>query len=140
MTQPLATIFIPLPPRVRGLLDLADTDADDEKIEASMLQAVKFRESLWKLSAYLASVIFGIHVIKGRNGTLIHPNLYWTGWPEISEAEVAPVLWYYTFQLAFYLASVGMLLAWEIRRRDAYVMMFHHLVSIAMMGTSIATG
>ena len=43
---------------------------------------------------------------------------------------------YYAAEGAFYTASVFMLLLWEERRKDFWVMMLHHLVTFALITAS----
>lgn len=43
----------------------------------------------------------------------------------------------YYFELAFYLASMFMLLWWEARRKDFAVMMLHHVVTATLIGLSL---
>ncbi len=47
---------------------------------------------------------------------------------------------YYAAEGAFYLASVGMLLAWEERRRDFPVMALHHVTTCALIAASYHVG
>lgn len=46
---------------------------------------------------------------------------------------------YYMAELAFYGASLLMLLLWEERRHDFIVMMAHHLVTITLIAFSYIT-
>lgn len=36
-------------------------------------------------------------------------------------------------QLAFYVAGIGMLAVWEVRRRDFHVMMLHHFITVILI-------
>lgn len=47
---------------------------------------------------------------------------------------------YYTAELAFYGASMVMLLLWEERRHDFPVMVTHHVVTICLIAFSYSTG
>ena len=47
---------------------------------------------------------------------------------------------YYAAEGAFYLASVGMLLTWEERRRDFPVMALHHVTTCALIAASYYVG
>ena len=43
---------------------------------------------------------------------------------------------YYCTELGFYIASIGMLVFWEVRRRDFAAMMIHHIATVALIGGS----
>ncbi len=40
---------------------------------------------------------------------------------------------YYCTELAFYIASIGMLIFWEVRRRDFAAMMIHHIATVSLI-------
>ena len=40
---------------------------------------------------------------------------------------------YYCTELGFYIASIGMLIFWEVRRRDFAAMMIHHLATVSLI-------
>ena len=42
----------------------------------------------------------------------------------------------YCLEMAFYLSGVGMLVFWETRRKDFWVMMTHHFATIILIGLS----
>lgn len=46
---------------------------------------------------------------------------------------------YYRAEMGFYGASLVMLLTWETRRKDFYVMLGHHAVTVALIGLSYIT-
>ena len=47
--------------------------------------------------------------------------------------------WYYNAELAFYGGSLGMILFWEERRKDHYVMLAHHIFTVALIVLSKAS-
>ena len=47
---------------------------------------------------------------------------------------------YYVAEMTFYLSSTFMLALWEERRRDFWVMMLHHVMSVFLIGVSYLTG
>ena len=63
---------------------------------------------------------------------VLKPNLY--------VFRRAKVELYYNAELAFYGASMFMLLVWEERRHDFLVMMTHHLVTILLISFSYYSG
>ena len=42
----------------------------------------------------------------------------------------------YAAQLPFYVASVGMILTWEVRRRDFAAMLAHHVITASLIAAS----
>lgn len=64
---------------------------------------------------------------------MLNPSDVWLGYPHI---ELAGTLkFYYLTQTAFYLHQILIINA-EARRKDHWQMMAHHVITIALMGTS----
>jgi len=99
----------------------------------------RFTESAWKLSVYVSLLLLGAWAIGGEpwSRVLAAPpgrgfttaaaaaeDALWRGWP-LREPPLRLSL-YYLAEGAFYLASLFMLLHWEVKRRDFAAMLTHH--------------
>ncbi|KAK2080304.1 hypothetical protein QBZ16_000157 [Prototheca wickerhamii] len=91
-------------------------------------------ESLWKLIVYAALTVAGGLIIHDA-GWLEDTTRLWSNWPHQPHGLALVSLYY--FELAFYLASMFMLLWWEARRKDFAVMMLHHVVTATLIGLSL---
>ena len=66
------------------------------------------------------------------------PNLPRTALMTLVDAR-AGMTAYYVAEMTFYLSSTFMLALWEERRRDFWVMMLHHVLSVFLIGASYMT-
>lgn len=96
----------------------------------------KLTESLWKVSAYTALMSLGVVALHDKHWAT-HSAHWWIGYPD--QPLDLGVEVYYTAELAFYGASMIMLLFWEERRHDFPVMMTHHVVTICLISFSYIT-
>ena len=55
----------------------------------------------------------------------------WPGWP--AHPVPPPLAFYFVAEAAFYAASLGMLLWWEVRRADFGAMLAHHVCTIVLI-------
>ena len=97
----------------------------------------RFAESAWKLSAYVFLLLLGSwavarepwsRVLAARSGgegaTAAAADALWLGWPLAKPS--LPLSLYYLAEGSFYLASLFMLLHWEVKRKDFAAMLTHH--------------
>lgn len=99
----------------------------------------RFTESAWKLSVYVSLLLLGAWAIggepwsrvltappgKGITTAAAAEDALWRGWP-LREPPPLRLSLYYLAEGAFYLASLFMLLHWEVKRRDFAAMLTHH--------------
>ncbi|GHP09378.1 hypothetical protein PPROV_000811300 [Pycnococcus provasolii] len=130
--------------RARKRIAKADTD-----------RVTRFQESAWKLLVYTTfqimgwramiteaksagllltddqSLLLGLSdMISGGGGSSPRRTFsqFWLrGWPEQRCDSATKNL--YAAELGFYVASIGMLLVWEVRRKDFAVMLTHHVIT-----------
>eukprot|EP00249_Psilotum_nudum_P016761 c25977_g2_i1 orf=581-1456(+) len=101
--------------------------------EVNNAKITKCTESLWKLTYYLALVVFIYHISCnepwfGNTDAIFH------GWPY--QTIKLPLKLYYTSQCGFYMYSIVALLVWETRRKDFGVMMSHHVITLVLIAYS----
>jgi hypothetical protein len=46
----------------------------------------------------------------------------------------------YCLESSFYISSIGMLLVWEVRRKDFLAMCIHHIATVVLQGASYSLG
>lgn len=94
----------------------------------------KFSESLWKLCVYTVFTTLGITSLWGQPWVLDTWHL-WLEWP--NHAFSVPMQVLYHLELGFYVASVFMILFWEIRRKDFAAMFSHHIATVILISASL---
>ena len=115
--------------RARAAAELASAADPRQKLVA------RFTESAWKLSVYVSLLLLGAWAVGGEpwSRVLTAPpgardaaaaDALWLGWP-LAEPPLRLSL-YYLAEGAFYLASLFMLLHWEVKRKDFAAMLTHH--------------
>lgn len=93
----------------------------------------KFCESFWKLLVYgaFSYMTFAAAV---DEPWFKDTSYFWRGYPN---HPLSPQLARaYCLEMASYLSGVGMLVFWETRRKDFWVMMTHHFATIILIGLS----
>lgn len=97
----------------------------------------RFAESAWKLSAYVFLLLLGAWAVGGEPWSRVltggssggakaaAADALWLGWPLAANPPL-PLSLYYLAEGSFYLASLFMLLHWEVRRKDFAAMLTHH--------------
>jgi hypothetical protein len=92
----------------------------------------KFSESAWKLLYYTFSWIWSLEVV-------VKKDFFWNTklcWNVNGDNLEESFRYYFLFQLSFYIHSMIAQLTIEVRRKDFYQMVLHHLVTILLIGLS----
>ena len=112
---------------------------------------LRFQESAWKLVVYATFQIAGWYALMSEAadagvgewdaadlnaGTAARVQkgvrtFFWDGWPEQECGAATKNL--YAAELGFYLASIGMLIFWDKRKKDHNVMLAHHVVTSLLL-------
>jgi hypothetical protein len=93
-------------------------------------RTIKITESLWKLLCYSSFVALLSNYMIGQ-AWFLDTRQYWEGWPH--QDGIGPLRIICALELGFYLSGGFMLAFWEVRRKDHFVMMTHHLMSITLI-------
>jgi len=99
---------------------------------------VKLSESLWKSIYYATTCIWVLGSFTSTSSYNLW-NLRLT-WFECEKPIPLSVKYYYLTQLAFYLHSIFAHLTIEVRRRDFFQMLVHHLVTVFLICISYGMG
>ncbi|KZT29309.1 longevity assurance proteins LAG1/LAC1 [Neolentinus lepideus HHB14362 ss-1] len=103
---------------------------EERRIHRSVL---RFAEQGYSFVYYGFSWCFGMYVHMNLGTQVLNPTHVWLNYPNIPvPGEVKA---FYLIQTAFYLHQVLILNA-EARRKDHWQMMTHHILTIALVGTS----
>ncbi|OVA10472.1 TRAM/LAG1/CLN8 homology domain [Macleaya cordata] len=113
----------------RGAVPLKITEAKRAKV-------IKCSESMWKLT-YYATVQACVLTIIYHEPWSRDTKEYFRGWP--NQELKLPFMLFYMCQCGFYLYSIAALATWETRRKDFYIMMSHHVVTVFLIGFSYFT-
>ena len=147
-SSPLNNNSTTIAQRARAAAELARASDPRQKLVA------RFTESAWKLSVYVFLLLLGAWAIGGEPWSGVLTALPWGGGfgsgkgsgkrgaaaTAATAAAAADALWlgwplaapplrlslYYLAEGAFYLASLFMLLHWEVKRKDFAAMLTHH--------------
>lgn len=96
------------------------------------LTLTKFAETGWRFTYYLFIFSYGICVLWGKPW-FWDMKQCWYGFPE---QNITPDLWwYYMLSLGFYL-SLLFSICRDVKRKDFWVMLFHHILTILMLAFS----
>jgi len=93
---------------------------------------VKFCESLWRVTFYTFSFLYGAWCLYDKPWTY-DSILCFTNYPHHSVSS--EVWWYYNFELGFYLSLVVSQF-FDIRRKDFWQMFIHHIVTVLLLSFS----
>jgi len=100
-------------------------------------ESFKFSEACWKVLFYTISWTLGMAIVWKLELFPETANC-WLGWPHIH------LEWftrhYYLFQLGFYIHSLYAHFAYEVKRKDFWPLLFHHIVTISLIYFSYVTG
>lgn len=89
-----------------------------------------------KLAVYAVFTAMEVAALWGRGqGWLRDTRQLWAGWPR--HELTAPMRALYDAELAFYFASIFMIVFWEVRRNDFAVMFSHHVITVALLAASL---
>lgn len=104
--------------------------------EAAKAKIVKSSESMWKLT-YYATVEYCILSSTYHESWFSDARGYFRGWPDQELKRSLKLI--YLCQCGFYIYSIGALLTWETRRKDFFVTMSHHVVTVILIAYSYMT-
>lgn len=93
----------------------------------------KFCESLWKLMVYSLFVYLAF-ATSVNEPWFWDTSYFWKGYP--SHTVTAGLARLYCLEMGFYASSIGVLVFWETRRKDFWVMMVHHIVTLILIAVS----
>eukprot|EP01098_Paradermamoeba_levis_P000058 TRINITY_DN10066_c0_g1_i1.p1 TRINITY_DN10066_c0_g1~~TRINITY_DN10066_c0_g1_i1.p1 ORF type:complete len:298 (-),score=88.00 TRINITY_DN10066_c0_g1_i1:75-929(-) len=97
----------------------------------------KFRATCWKLLSYTVLLSVGIFFLKDQ--PFIHDTTYfWRGWPRHVHFP-EPLRIFYLAELGLYIYST-FALPFEPKQKDVYVMLVHHISTVALIFISYITG
>jgi hypothetical protein len=97
----------------------------------------KFAESMWKMVYYVPSFSAGLYLAVSK-GWFPETANCWVGVPnQVLEPDVRA---FYLFQLGFYLHSTFAHLFMEVRRKDFWEMLVHHIVTLWLIFWSYGAG
>ncbi|KAK9112784.1 hypothetical protein Scep_020303 [Stephania cephalantha] len=115
---------------------LNDGKAPKKLNEAKRAKVAKCSESMWKLTYYTTAQVW-ILTIGYHETWFTNRSEYFEGWP--NQELKLPLMLYYLCQCGFYVYSIAALLTWETRRKDFFIMMSHHIVTVLLIGFSYIT-
>jgi len=95
----------------------------------SMTMFTRFEENLWQLLYYICAFSFGSYVLSDKIW-LYDIRYCWIGYPKFKLHT--DVWWYYMSALGFYW-SVTFTHFFETRRKDFYLILIHHLLTISLL-------
>ncbi|XP_013411633.1 ceramide synthase 1 [Lingula anatina] len=108
-------------------------------VQMTSLNQKKFPESAWKALFYSCTWLYSCYVLLwcGEFDYFQRPLAIWQDWAPGMEV---PTLVYimYMVQLSFYLHSVYGTLFMDHKRKDTLVMLFHHFLTMSLIGFSYA--
>ncbi|XP_073308407.1 ceramide synthase LOH2-like [Primulina huaijiensis] len=104
--------------------------------EAAKAKIGKCSESMWKLT-YYATVEFCILSSTNHESWFSNVREYFRGWPD--QELKRSLKFIYMCQCGFYIYSIAALLTRETRRKDFFVMMSHHAVTVILIAYSYMT-
>ncbi|XP_064647648.1 ceramide synthase 5-like isoform X2 [Lineus longissimus] len=89
----------------------------------------KFCESGWRFLFYVSAHIYGTVIL--WNKRYFAETLHcWIGWPH--QHVSSDLYWYYMIELGFYVALAFSLMT-DVRRKDFYEMIIHHIATIGLL-------
>lgn len=102
--------------------------------------ALKFPESLWKATIYIFLWGFCCYLLifSGRHDYFFNPTDIFDDWA-IGMHVPTEIKWLYFVQCGFYLHSIYATLYMDMWRKDFYVMIIHHVVTMTLIIVSYAT-
>lgn len=103
------------------------------------LNQTKFPESVWKTAYYAFTwgFIFYALIFKEKYDYFYEPNTVWSDWqPGIKVPTDIYIL--YVIEFGYYLHSCYAAVYMDHWRKDSLVMIFHHLLTMALIGFSYA--
>lgn len=101
-------------------------------------ETLKAPESAWKLIFYSLTWSYAIKLLFYSNYQFFeHPPLAFYKWQSGHDVP-GDIYGFYMVQLSFYVHSVYGTLCMDVWRKDSYVMMLHHFVTLLLLGFSYA--
>ncbi|XP_075488822.1 ceramide synthase LOH2-like [Primulina tabacum] len=104
--------------------------------EAAKAKIMKCSESMWKLT-YYATVEFCILSSTYHESWFRDAREFFRGWPDQELKRSLKLI--YMCQCGFYICGIAALLTWETRRKDFFVMISHHVVTVILIAYSYIT-
>ncbi len=100
----------------------------------------KFPESAWKFIIYglLWSYIANLLVFSAEFNYFIHPHEIWEDWVRHMDVPFE-IKWLYFFEAGFYVHSVYATLFMDEKRKDFFVMLLHHAITLILIIVSYGT-
>ncbi|CAF0754186.1 unnamed protein product [Didymodactylos carnosus] len=102
------------------------------------LNKLKFPESAWKCLLYTITWSYCVYLLTRRYNYFHEPYLIWDDWGAGMPVPVDIKIMYFV-QCGFYLHSVYATLYMDYKRRDFYVMLLHHVLTMTLIFVSYAT-
>lgn len=104
------------------------------------LERVKFPESAWKLLVYscMWGYVFNLLILNVNFNYFFQPNEIWNDW-HVGMAVPEEIKFIYFIQSGFYVHSVYATLYMDEKRKDFFVMLIHHFLTITLIVVSYAT-
>jgi len=90
----------------------------------------KMSESGYKIVYYLPLWIWGVY-IANQEGLLTNTRKYWEGIPNPPISD--NLNFFYMAQLAFYFYTSLSLVCFDVKRKDYYALLIHHVVTIVLI-------
>jgi ceramide synthetase len=98
---------------------------------------VKFSESAWKCVYYATMSYWAFEVVM-KEDFFWNTRLCWDNWPKTPMSDSFRL--FYLTELAFYLHSLLAHVTIEVRRKDYWEMLVHHVVASLLIGASYYHG
>jgi len=96
--------------------------------------AIKFSESCWKWAYYTIVSCWGIGCVLCSD-FFWDTSLCWVNWPDVLLSNSFKN--YYMVQLAFYIHSIIAHFTVELKRKDFFQMLTHHIITAILIGWSL---
>ncbi|KAI0208302.1 Ceramide synthase 1 [Lamellibrachia satsuma] len=100
------------------------------------LNQVKFPESAWKVMYYGCSWSYCTYLLfSGRYDFFQKPYLMWQDWKPHMDVP-SDISYAFAFEFSFYVHAIYATIYMDRWRKDSVVMIFHHILSILLLGFS----
>ncbi|CAF3032443.1 unnamed protein product [Rotaria socialis] len=107
-------------------------------IDLKRVDKKKFPESAWKCFFYTCTWSYCVYLLHYRYTFFHEPHLIWDDWSPGMTVPFDIRLMYFV-QCGFYLHSIYATLYMDYKRKDFYVMLLHHVVTMTLIFVSYAT-
>ncbi|CAL5229488.1 g12821 [Coccomyxa viridis] len=116
----------------RTELKKSDVKPDYEDLNSRLF---KYKESFWKAAVYTVLVALGVYVSINES-FFTDTRYFWLGCTEFPPCnyEVSRGLrLLYALELGYYVQAIPSLIFWEVRRKDFWEQMAHHVATIGLI-------